>query len=472
MRFRFLTYTLVLLLTTLSAHAQQSGAFNCQVGFKYQISYQYNWGSSAAVVVSVEPDSPASRAGLRFGDIIETVEGQPTTQLQEDVINNLLMRPDRPSVRLTVSNFGYIGKEVTIHKVCRPTDALSEARLAEAFAWYSLEDVTDRRFVMPFLYTAPSKKDFFSYKTFSMFPISGKYSPTDDVINGEIIAALRAKGLEYKAQGGDLLIRTSYKLDKNEMYRSNHQLDPNFRNYRVDAADGKIKEYPFASLSSPDYDGKYRLELGIDLIDAKDKATVWEVRANERLHENYSLEGYARAFVPLMFMNFPFQRYIKNPTYVMHKRSYYYTGINYDAKNLKNVYYVDPESPAAAAGLRPGDQIESINGIKMEGSADELTKVYKSFITASFEHRDPQTLFVDDYGFKRNMYWKKMSYPQVCQMLQKAEYKPVFTYLFCFRPYVANPAIKEVVFEIRREGHKQAVIVRPQLVKGDYLELK
>ena len=473
MKVRSLILTLAAALWSLCALAQEAPAnFQCQVGFSYQLSYQNNWGSSSAVIVTVRPNSPASRAGLKVGDIIETIEGQKTTELQEETINSLLTRPDRSSVNLMVTNFGYKSKPVTLHKVCRPIDALSEDNLAEAFAWYSLEDVTDRRIVMPFVYTAPSRKDFFAYKTFSMYPISGQYTPMDDVINGTIIAALKEKGLEYKAQGGDLLVRTSYKLDNNPIYRSGHQSDPNFKNYRFDSSAGLIKEFPFASLSSPDYEGKFILELGIDLIDAKDKITVWEIKAKDRLHESFGVDRYAKAFVPQMFMNFPFQRYIKNPVYVLHRKSYLYTGISYDAKNMKNIYFVDPESPAAAAGIRAGDIVESINGIKMNRSSEALTDAYKRFITASFDYRDPSTLFVNDMGFRRNMYWDKTKYPQINELVHRGEFLPVFSYLFSHRPYIYNPPIKELVFEIKRDGKKQALIVRPQLMKGDYLELK
>ena len=128
---RIIIVTALCLLASLSLMAQKVGvqSSRCEVGLLYQISYQTNWGDSRAVVVEVIPDQPAAKAGLKAGDIIETINGRSTQEMSEEEINRILLDPSMGSVELEVTNFGYRNKRMTIQKQCVPAQAVSELSL-------------------------------------------------------------------------------------------------------------------------------------------------------------------------------------------------------------------------------------------------------------------------------------------------------------------------------------------------------
>ena len=65
------------ILVCLSSFAQNA-AITCNLGFRFEISNNPNWGENEPVVVEVTPGSPAARAGLKLNDIILEVNGNGT----------------------------------------------------------------------------------------------------------------------------------------------------------------------------------------------------------------------------------------------------------------------------------------------------------------------------------------------------------------------------------------------------------
>lgn len=483
-RYRF---TFVLLATlvaaTLSAAAQKAGqaATRCDVGLLYQISYQESWGDSHAVVVEVIPHSPAAKAGLHPGDVILAIEGRDTQQLSEESITAMILDPTKKSVRLTIGRIGTPSREVLLSKDCLPAGVLTEDLLAEAFGMYSLEDVTSRRFTMPFIYTLPTQRDFMKYSTFS-------FADAETRVKGgarAIAEQLRDKGLKEMSQGGQLTVVYTTAFEENPSYRpgSEANLDPGFRNYLATYRKGeyRIDHYPFLSINTPSFSGKYRMTAEIQLIDAEDDTKVWSVTARELLNTEYDPERYVTLFSYLMFANYPFVRYVMNPTFVLHRDQYLYTGAGYDTDNLRVISYVAPGSPAEKAGLEPGDVVRSINGRPLDSSVDKMSDTYKTFLRKTWKYRAKSTVYPDDKGFRQSMYWDPARYTEIASEFDTPSYLTAFSYLFAHNPYIISagekPAAADgeqvpVIFEVERSGGTQAIMVHPRLVNYDYVELR
>lgn len=468
MKIRFMITAVVLLcMNMLSASAQKIGVMNtrCNVGLLYQISYQPNWGDSHAVVVEVLPGSPAEKCGVRVGDVLKTINGRSTEEMSEDQINQALLNTTEGEVELELANFGNKSRKTTLRKECYPATALSEDDIAQAFSMYSLEDVTNRRFNMPFSYTVPEKRDLIQYESFSF-----SANTRSDGVAEQIKRTLQLKGLKYLEKGGQLLLSVRHAVEKNQDFRDGSKTgkEDNFRNYRVNTYTGEIQDFPFLSLNAPMFFGVYKLTLEVEIYDSKDNVKLWTAKATERMNDTYSAEVYAKAFGPLLMANFPYVQYIMNPIYLVHKNSYRYIGVHFDSNDLQLVLWVDKGSPADKVGIRPGDRIVSINGLPLDSSVDKMTRAYKDFINATWDLRDESTMFPNTDGFKQNMYWRVDKYLKVAEEVQKSKHLGAFSYLFSHKTYINSPIVDEIVL-VKDDG--TAVLISPQLKKKDYITL-
>lgn len=460
-------FAAVLSIICLACFAQGGGSQICRSGFSFEISKNVNWGLGLPIVTEVLPYSSAEFAGLKVHDIIEEIDGVSTNELSVDDINQLLNPVDKSDFVITISNLSKSDQTLLITKECKRRNAITEDQLAAAFSMLSLETVSKRRFICPFkTTTTPNSVGFQQFRTFGFAPIDESNRAMENRINESIKTALTEKGLVYDSYGPDILISTYYFFDKNPSFRgTNKVVVDKEQNYRYDFTRNEMVKVPFISSSSAESEAEFLLQFGFKLVDNiyLPGRVLWECEANELMEDTYSIDDYARIHIPLMCMQYPYVKYSRNVQYNVNKATYNYTGISYDINRLEMVAKVDPNSPAAVAGIRTNDIIERIEGNPLSVTAEEATTAYKSFITATMKYRDPKTRFTDAYGFTRAMLWDPFKYTQVSEAIRKSKNVAPFSYLFYFAPYVNKSGTNACMFNIRRGKNKSEVMVRPAI---------
>ncbi|MDR1258298.1 MAG: DUF4136 domain-containing protein [Tannerellaceae bacterium] len=439
----------------------------CRLGFEYDISQSASWGYGKPVVTEIYPSSDAIEAGLKAGDIIETIDGVSVEGQDAAMIAGLL-NPDggKNSVLLTVTNLNDTSKPLHIRRDCKPTDAITEDRLAAAFAMYSLETTSERGFVCPFVTTTPDTADFAQFKTYAFPPADESNRRLEEVINECIGKELAAKGLSPDTVAPHMIVETFYFLKRNPSYKASAQTEGRrMTTYRYDCAQGQMEKFPFFNYAAPEADAEYLLQLGIRMIDNRDKRrrVIWECESNEMMSAAFRLENYARTHIPLMCMQYPYVRRNRNVRFTVTRKEYNYTGLNYDIDRLGRIMRVDAGSPARMSGLRENDVVETIDNLSMSGSAEEFTAAYKQFILNTMSMRDRETVFTDVNGFGYCMYWDKLKYTQVADAIRAPRNRAVFAYLYKYAPYVNPSGVNILTFGIRRGREKTDIMVSPSI---------
>ena len=107
----------------------------------------------------------------------------------------------------------------------------------------------------------------------------------------------------------------------------------------------------------------------------------------------------------------------------------------------------------------------------MNYSVEEFTGAYRAFITKTMQYRDIGSRFTNSDGFPNCMFWDKFKYTQIAKTLKKTKYKTAFAYLYTFAPYVNPQRSSSFTFNIRRNGEKLTISVRPTLYSEKTIEL-
>jgi hypothetical protein len=263
-------------------------------------------------------------------------------------------------------------------------------------------------------------------------------------------------------------------VDKNPNFRrKSRDTENQAPTIRYDIARDRITRFPFYNFSTPESESEYILQLGVRIIDRLyiPGRVLWESEANELMSAPYSIEDYATVHLPLMCMQFPYIKYNRNVQFILTKKGFNYTGINYNIYKLNEVVEVDPLSPAFEAGIRPGDIIERIENKRMDYSSDEFTAAYRTFISTTVKFRDTGTRFTDANGFPNCMFWDTFKYTQISKIINNDKYKTAFSYLYAFAPYVNPERSSLCTFNIRRSGEKMQIVVRPVFYSEKTIEL-
>jgi Periplasmic protease len=448
----------------------------CRLGFSYEISNNNQWGKNKPIIMKVYQNSPAEKAGIKQNDIIEEIDDYRVDEISLDDVDSLLTASGSLETKLVIRNFSDQSRSILIQKECMSIDAFTESRLAEAFSMYSIENTHDRLFVCPFTTSVTRDEiDFTQYKTFDFVTLENlSFSQIESSIIEILKTELTKKGLRYSTLNPDFIINTHYTFDKNPNFRRRSRETENQAPiFRYDINRDQIIQFPFHNMSVPESEAEYILQLGVRFIDQKQVRgrVLWECEANELMYAPYSINDYAAIHLPLMCMQFPYIKYNRNAQFILTKKAYNYTGINYNIYKINEVVEVDYDSPAFEAGIRAGDIIERIENKRIDFSPNEFTTAYRVFISKSLKYRDKGTQFTDSNGFSNCMFWDTFKYTQIAKIIKNDKYKTGFSYLYAFAPYINPERNSFCTFNVRRNGEKMTFVVRPTFYSEKTIEL-
>lgn len=467
---RLLHTLLVLMFSSVLLYAQDK-PITCSLGFTFQIGANPNWGENEPIIIEVTPGSPADEAGLKRNDIILEVNGHGTYLKPAHTIMSWFEEKDSEML-IGIRNFEFSFKQLAINKNCRLRNAISEAQLTPVFSFYSLEDIQDRKFVIPITTKLEESADFYNYRTFDFSPIDESTRHIDERINAIILKNLQEIGLKHDKEDPDFLIQTFYSYQSNPMYNEESaKLNTDKYSWRFDTRNNKMVRIPVYDATRPVKinDVMFDLEFGYRIYDRKftepgAPTMVFESEVKEKMSTNYGLLEYLELNLPLMLMKFPNNKDKSIGKYHVKFSRFNYTGISYDMNDLRTVVSVDPNSPAAKAGIMPGDIVDRVRGNSFNHTAKSLTDSYRRFIAETMKYRDQNTKYTDANGYSNAMYWDISNYYTIAKEIsENKQYKSGFSYLFSFNQYIDWELSPTLMFDVNRNGKKIAFEILPTI---------
>lgn len=467
---------IILSFLILQINAQTSSTV-CRAGFAFEISNNPNWGNGEPVIINITPGSPAERAGLKLNDIILEVNRQGTYLKPHHTIKAWMLDNDESDIEISIRNLETDFRTIRIEKDCRSRNGIDESKLAPVFAFYSLEDVQNRTFHIPMKITTNENAVFSDYRTFDFAPVEDGTPAIDARISAIFERMLRERGLKRDQNDPDFIIQTFYSYQSNPSYNDNPSNAKNdIPHWRFDIKNNKMVKLPLFSPTEvvKDSDVPYFLEFGYRFYDRKfvepgEMIQIWECEVKERVKSNYGLENYLETNLPLILLKYPYPGNMNLATYEVNFLQYNYTGLNYDIDNISRVAYVDANSPAANAGIKSGDIIKNIQGVKMSNNLKALTNSYRLFINETMSYRNPNTRYTDTNGYKDCMFWEVSEYNQVAKTLDKKSYQTAFSYLFNFNQYIDWDTPSTLSIDIERNRDKLNFDVKPEVYKSAHI---
>ena len=467
---------IILSFLILQINAQTSSTV-CRAGFAFEISNNPNWGNGEPVIINITPGSPAERAGLKLNDIILEVNRQGTYLKPHHTIKAWMLDNDESDIEISIRNLETDFRTIRIEKDCRSRNGIDESKLAPVFAFYSLEDVQNRTFHIPMKITTNENAVFSDYRTFDFAPVEDGTPAIDTRISAIFERMLRERGLKRDQNDPDFIIQTFYSYQSNPSYNDNPSNAKNdIPHWRFDIKNNKMVKLPLFSPTEvvKDSDVPYFLEFGYRFYDRKfvepgEMIQIWECEVKERVKSNYGLENYLETNLPLILLKYPYPGNMNLATYEVNFLQYNYTGLNYDIDNISRVAYVDANSPAANAGIKSGDIIKNIQGVKMSNNLKALTNSYRLFINETMSYRNPNTRYTDTNGYKDCMFWEVSEYNQVAKTLGKKSYQTAFSYLFNFNQYIDWDTPSTLSIDIERNRDKLNFDVKPEVYKSAHI---
>ena len=446
----------------------------CRAGFAFEISNNANWGNGEPIVINITPGSPAERAGLKLNDIILEVNNKGTYLKPHHTIKAWMLDNDKKDIEISIRNLETDFKTITIEKDCKTPNGIDESKLASVFAFYSLEDVQNRTFHIPMKITTHPKAIFSDYRTFDFAPVTDGTPDIDARISAIFERMLKKRGLTRDTNDPDFIIQTFYSYQSNPAYKGELQNQKkDVANWRFDMQKDRMVKLPLFSPTEvvENNEVPYFLEFGYRFYDRKqlepgEMVQIWECEVKERVKSNYGLENYLETNLPLILLKYPYPGNVNLATYEVNFLQFNYTGINYNIDNIASVAYVNPNSPAAVAGIRHGDIIKSIEGTKLDNNLKALTASYRRFINETMDLRNPTTRYTDTNGYKDCMFWEVGKYNQVSKILNKKSYRTAFAYLFNFNQYIDWYTSRTLSIEVERNKERIEFEITPEVYKS------
>lgn len=467
-RLLHIVFILVLSVNVLFA---QDNPITCSLGFIFQISNNSNWGQGEPIILEVTPGSPAEKAGLKRNDIILEVNGNGTYLKPAHTIMSWFEEKDS-EMSIGIRNFEYSFRQLVINKDCRLRNAISEAQLTPVFSFYSLEDIQDRKFTIPVVTKSQDDVDFFNYRTFDFAPYDESSIEFDQRINAIIYRSLTQMGLKQDKEDPDFIIQTFYSFQSNPLYKEESaSLNTNKHSWRFDTRNNRMVKIPVFDTTKPVKisDVMFDLEFGYRIYDRKytepgASTLVFDSEVKEKVSDSYGLIDYLELNLPLILMKFPNNKDKSIGKYHVKFSRFNYTGISYDMSDLKTVLAVDANSPAALAGILPGDVVDRVRGNSFNHTAKSLTDSYRRFIAETMQYRDQNTKYTDANGYSNAMFWDISNYYAIGKAIsENKQYKSGFSYLFSFNQYIDWELSPTLEFQVNRGGKKLSFDVLPTI---------
>ena len=473
-----LLFLVSFLFITLHLIAQDESTI-CNLGFRLEISKNKSWGFNEPVVTEVTPGSPAHEAGLRINDIILEVNGHGTYLKPMHTIMSWFDLAD-DFYSIGIRNFQYSFKQLSIDKHCRHKNSISEIELAPVFAFYSLEDVQEREFVIPVKITENLEADYYYYRTYDFALSEGETSELDEKINVIFDRSLEQMGLKRDTKNPDFIIQTYYSYTNNKnWHQSETPSIEGMTTWRYDLRNSRMVKIPVCdpTISVKSNEVKYFLEFGFrfydrNYIEPGKSMLVYESEVKEQLSGNYSLLDYLELNLPLILMKFPNSKHSNYGQYQAKLLRFNYTGIHYDVNDMRTVVAVDADSPADKAGVRVGDIIYKVQGHDFNHSVKSITSSYRRFISETMKLRDEKTRYTDINGFQNAMFWDISNYYEISRFFEnKKKFKSGFSYLFGFNQYVYWNDPSRLIFIVKRNGTMINIPVVPELKRFEQVKV-
>lgn len=441
----------------------------CYYGISFEKSENKNWGYGELVITDVEPNSPAEAAGIKVNDIIMEINGKATFLRDNVTIAEWLFDNPDPVVTFTIRNVDTYFKEYTLNRECITVNSVDEHYLATFFSLYSLEDTRQQTFTLPLKVNPTPEIDFTDYHTYNFYDDGiVDNSPIDIKIKALLEESLQKAGLKKDTENPDIWVNVFYEYAANPHFTG--MVDPSTSGsaLRFNTETKQMVKLPIYNIDELNYNikGQYIAKLGFVFYDKKNidsaKYTqLWECNIEDYLSANYSLEEYAKFHIPLMMMQYPYSEIKSDSKYFVSFSRYNYTGIYYDADEMSMINDVDEDSPAFAAGIRPGYKINKLNGRNFDFTKNEITNGYRYFLEETKSYRDSSTKFIGTDGYGDYMYWNAGYYTDIAKQFKKNEYVTNFSYLYDFAKYV-NPKYNGVMTIEAWDGiQKRLFTIRP-----------
>ncbi len=314
--------------------------------------------------IRVEGKTPGLLFGLEIGDRITKINDIPVSELTN--WHDHIKGEPGTFVKLEVERF--CNKTVTISDIPRVLIRNEKCVTEEQYISIGIGD--SQKFISSMSVLHDKSRDMFRYKTYDF-----EYtSQNDPLLEKELFrilgGQLDAKGMTRKQEDPDLLIVMTFFEGTKEQYVPPQQIISSKIEKSYNIFWGYIPVALTESQSTPGYtDITYINSFAFKCLDAKEIGTsnvppvVWSGSRSFSTKEKISLIDSCNIHLSWMMLQFP-ETWDHNSERG-YTRLYPYTGLIFNLDNTLIIEEIVPNSPAFKAGLKKGDKILSINGIRL-----------------------------------------------------------------------------------------------------------